>query len=511
VSDNDIDFITNLLLERETPLSLVELSHALIEKKLSDEQKLFTDRFRDVRVYRPDESYAINQKIIFPKFGHAVGTVTQTRPGANEQHGDFAVMTVAFEDDSKATRLFAARLSTPHPLSTTPVTAAELPGANTLTADDILDDQDDAIYEIVQKRLKSSSELVSLAGKWFPRSLMLNINEGHLNLAEAVLDLEGGGPMMTYEILEQMGGVGNAPEELQIFSLNYAMNQDKRFDEVGPMGAVLWYLARMEPAEVLNAPLHLRYTPIDYDPTLLTPEMRALEYEIDDELSNIELEDDEIDEATITLIYPHRRSGTFPLNAKMRSIFPTALRTPRVWVTLIDGQDDEELVGWVVREDRYVYGLSKLYRKHKLPVGAFVTIRRGEEPGTIVVDFSAYRPRTEWVRLIKPQNGQMAFEDQKRAIGAEYDALMILGTDDIAGVDAIGEQTRQQRKPLASIIRQVITELSRTSPQGTAHAKTIYSAVNVLRRSPPGPILATLISNPDFEQVGNHYWKLTSS
>jgi hypothetical protein len=178
-------------------------------------------------------------------------------------------------------------------------------------------------------------------------------------------------------------------------------------------------------------------------------------------------------------------------------------------VSLIDGQDGEELVGWVVREERYVFGLSKLYRKHRLPVGSFVSVRRGEDGSKIVVDFQSHRPRTEWVKLITPKNNQLAFDEQKRGIGAAYDEMLILGTDDINGVDALAEQTRQQRKPLSSLIRLVIAELARFSPQGAIHAKTIYSAVNVLRRCPPGPILATLISSPDFEFVGNHYWKLS--
>jgi hypothetical protein len=47
------------------------------------------------------------------------------------------------------------------------------------------------------------------------------------------------------------------------------------------------------------------------------------------------------------------------------------------------------------------------------------------------------------------------------------------------------------------------------TPQRTVHAKTIYSAVNVLRRCPPGPIFATLVARPEFEHVGGPYWRLT--
>ncbi|HRF94562.1 MAG TPA: hypothetical protein PLZ51_05205, partial [Aggregatilineales bacterium] len=81
------------------------------------------------------------------------------------------------------------------------------------------------------------------------------------------------------EILEQMGGIGDSPVSLQVLSLNYALNQDARFDEVGPAGKVLWYLSRMEPAEVKEAPPYLRYTPIEYDLRLISPQMANYEAE----------------------------------------------------------------------------------------------------------------------------------------------------------------------------------------------------------------------------------------
>lgn len=509
VTDEDLDYLTNLLLERETPLDLEALALALIEKRISDASAAIRKRYENVKIFRPAETYKVGQKLLFTALNHATATVKSVRDGNNPDYGAFRVLSVAFDDEPKRPREFACAITFDHPLNHLQDSDVALPGDEEQNAADVIAANHEMIINALRDKLKKSDDLVAVAGKWFSRSLMLELNEGHLNLAEAVLDLSGGGPLTTEEIIEQLGGIGNAPHDLQVYSLNYTMARDKRFDEVGPTGTVLWYLTRLEPAEVSATPPALRYTPVDYDPSLLTPEMVALEAELDDELSPLAPPEEALDEATISLIYPHRRIGTLPLNAKMRRIFPTALRTPRVYVTLVDGQDGEESIGWVVREERYVFGLSKLYRKHRLPVGSFVSVRHGDEPGKIVIDFRSHRPRTEWVKLLTPKNGQPSFDEQKRGIGAEYDELLILGTDDITGVDALAEQTRQQRKPLAALIRSVITELARFSPQATVHAKTIYSAVNVLRRCPPGPILATLISNPDFENVGSHYWKLS--
>jgi len=43
------------------------------------------------------------------------------------------------------------------------------------------------------------------------------------------------------------------------------------------------------------------------------------------------------------------------------------------------------------------------------------------------------------------------------------------------------------------------------------HAKTIYSAVNLLRRCPPGPILAELSARLAFVSVGGGYWRFDES
>jgi|FLYN01.1.fsa_nt_gi hypothetical protein len=510
VTQDDIEYLTGILLEREIPLSSEELARTLLQQRLDQETAQLRERFKDARFYNPAHSYEVGQKIIFPALDYATGLVVGIRPGNNPDYGPFNVIAVEFEDDPEDQREFAAELTTPHELS-----REDGNGANPITAmselspDELLNAGRDEIIAKLEERLHENDDLILLAGKWFPRSLLLDVNVGHLNLAEAVLDMMGGGPLPTERILSEMGGLGDAPLELQVFSMNYALNEDPRFDEVGPAGQVLWYLSQLEPPEVLQTPAMLRYTPIEYDRSLLTPDMLATEREIGDELSPDEGEQTPVSEARATLIYPHRRLGTLPLNAQMRQIFPTARRTPRIWITLVDGQDGEEYIGWVVHNERYVVGLNKFYRKHRLPIGAHVTARKSDDPGKVIVNFTAYRPRSEWIRLIVPQQGQINFENSKRAIGAEYDELMILGADDLQAVDELFQTTQQQKKSLTSILRSIIPPLGRLTPQGTVHTKTLYSAVNVMRRCPPGPIFATLIANPDFQNVGGPYWKLS--
>ncbi len=516
VEKQDIEFLTNLLLERETPLDTETLARALIQERINNEAAVLRERYQDARLYNPAHRYDVGQRVIFTELDYATAVVQNTRIGNNQDYGDFTVIAVKFDSDDLNTarklREFAAALGAPHTLNDVDQEADTFLTMTDLDLESIMEAAHDEIIEKVANGLKSSSDLIHMARKWFPRDLLMDVNIGHLNLAEAVLDIAGGGPMQTSEIIDQIGGLGKAPQGLQIFSLNYALNKDSRFDEVGPTGEVLWHLTRLEPQDVQQTPQMLRYTPIDYDRSLLNAALLELEVEIGDEHTAADIS--KIAEAsgpvTIPLTYPHRRLGTLPLSQNSVAIFPTARQTPRVWFTLVDGQDGEEYSAWAVRKDRYVYGLGKFYRKHKLPIGAYVTVERSTEPGKVIVNFKGYKPRTEWIRLIVPKaDGGITFENQKRAIGAEYDDLMILGADDLAGVDAAFQNAQQKKTSLASILRNLIPSLGALTPQGTVHAKTLYSAVNILRRCPPGPIFATLAANPDFQNVGGDYWKLS--
>jgi hypothetical protein len=516
IEQSDIDHITGVLLEKEQPLSTEQIARIIVDERLSREVHVLQERYKDARFYNPADTYQVGDHLIFPLLNYQSGIVKNRRAGVNPEFEPFTVIAVEFESQdgtSGPVREFASELTVPHALSRPHTGEYESQAfISTLSADEILAEAGDDIIYAVESRLSETDSLVQVAGKWFPRDLLTEVNVGHLHLAEAILDINGGGPLSTSAILNEMGGLDGGSKLLQEFSLNYALKEDSRFDEVGPKGVVLWYLNRLEPAEVQQTPRILKYTPIDYDRSVLTPDLLEIEREIGDEysLSSDSGATGTAREATITLIYPHRRMGTLPLNETSRMVFPSGQRTLRTYITLIDGQDQEEYPGWVVRKGRYVFGLNRFYRKHALPVGAHISVTQDEADPTsrIIVNFNAYRPRTEWVRLLVPQNNQIVFEEARRAIGADYDDLMLMGADNPEAVDALFETYEQQRKPLVSIIHNVISALAHLTPQGTIHVKTIYSVVNAVRRCPPGPILAALITGLDFQNVGGHYWKL---
>lgn len=505
VTDSDLEFLYNIFLEEEKPLSTRDIARRLVEQRIEQESQTLRRLIERGEVFQPRQKYQVGQVLVFPHLSFRRGEVVDQRPGFNPEHGEFTVLKVQFAPNQ--TREFASELKTPHALN---IEISEDTATPTINADAILEQYGDDIVYQIEQRLQEEDDVVYFAGRWFLRSLLVDIGVANRNLAEAVLVVHEGGPLGTEEIMRELDLPDEVNPRLQVFSLDYALFNDERFDEVGPAGKVLWYLKDLEPGAVSSVPLQLRYEPIEFPPDLLSDDLRALEREIDDELSNLRTLPKTDDPVTITLTFPHRRVGTLPLNGRLRGLFPTAYETPRILVTLIDGQTGEEMTGWVVREHRYVYGLNEFYRRHQLPVGAYVTVQTTDDPARLVVDYRAHRPRSEWIRVaVAGDDQRLHFDNQKRMIGAEYDELVALGAEDLKSVDSLWIAPDDERETLQATMRHLMGELARHSPQRTVHAKTLYSAVNVVRRCPPGPIFASLVAYPEFEHVGGPYWRLS--
>ncbi len=505
ITDEDIEYIFAVFLEEETPMTMREIARRIVQYRIVQETQLLRRQIEHGELFQPKNTYEVGQTLVFPALNYQTGEVIAERPGNNPEHGDFTVIQVNFGADPP--REFASALQGKHRLNLDDDMAKAVDTSH-IDIDHILQEYGDDINYLIEERFQQEEDIVYFAGRWFLLSLLANVSIAHLHLAEAVLVMHEGGPLTTETILKELDMPQEINPRLRVFSLDHALFNDERFDEVGPAGQVLWCLREMEPEEVMSVPMRLQYEPIEYDWRILTDELAALEQEIDDELSNLRSPAQAPSSVTFSLNFPHRRSGTLPLNSRLRHLFPTAYETSRILMTLVDGQTGEEMTGWVVREHQYVYGLADFYRTHKLPVGAYITVQQTDDPSRVIVDYMAHRPRTEWIRLAIPDENRLQFENHKRSIGAEYDDLMVLGADDLEGVDALWMSTEDPDRDLASIMRNMIAELARLTPQRTVHAKTLYSTVNVIRRCPPGPIFATLVGRPEFEHVGGPYWRL---
>jgi hypothetical protein len=100
---------------------------------------------------------------------------------------------------------------------------------------------------------------------------------------------------------------------------------------------------------------------------------------------------------------------------------------------------------------------------------------------------------------------------QKRPVAVEYDEQMIVAVDNMSVVDQVWQRMEERKPALEKVVADMFRELAKLTTQSAVHARSLYSAVNVIRRTPPGPIFAELASRPYFAHVGDAYWRFDDS
>ena len=509
ISQKDIEYLYSFLLEKETPLPSSILAEALIKDRIQfEKEKLREKQEKNGEIYFPRNEYSIGEKIQFPALNWAGGEVTDVREGNNPEQPSMHVMTVTLE--SGQSKQFAYALED-HKLNQVTTDIDEDDGDD---EKDIIEQFINIVTEKLEKKLNENQDLVRIGADWFPKSLLIEFNIGHLNLAEAVLDMHNGGPLAVESLLEQLEIDTDDPAELVQFSLNYALQEDTRFDEVGPEGIVQWFLKRLEPAYVREKPIELTYTPIEFDTSNLTEDMLFAEQQIDDELTETNPEfirKGDSKEVSVAISYPHWRIGTLPLTAHTRQFFPTALETPRVKFKLID-QTGEELSAWVVRPYNYVFGLQDWYRDLELMPGSIIKIKHGKNPGEVMIQPEKKRSNREWIRtLLIGADGGVVFAMLKQTITADFNERMAIAVPSTEVLDELWQKRFNNPLPLKKVMISIMGELAKLNQQGHVHAVELYAALNCVRRCPPGLLFSMLESNPEFTAVGDLYFRLSEN
>jgi hypothetical protein len=504
ITKQDVESLHAHLFEVETPLTMRDLASVFVETQIKAQHDAqIKQRQGDSSTYLPKEKYSAGDELVFQALGWKRGRVTAVRAGVNPEESSFDVITVALDDGSE--RMFASSLAQ-HVLNDEGAGAS---GEESFDLAAILEENGAEIEKKLETAFAQDDSLVKIAGRWFPRGLLVDVNQGQLNLAEAVLDMAQGEPQPTSALLKDVELPAGVNPKLAEFSLNYALQDDERFDEVGPAGQVLWCLRRLEPDGVREVPTFLRYDKIDYDRQVLSEAMLRLEAQLDDELGELDgVEQKEVKEITISLICPHLRAGTLPLSPRTRTLFPTAYESPRVRFTLVDGRSGLKMPGWVVRQHGYVFGLREWYKSHQLMPGSLVSVRRSPKPGEVIVEAKTQRSAKDWIRtLIVGADGGLVFAMLKQPISAEFNDRMAIYVPDFHALDPIWDKKR----PFEELVVSVMRELTKLNPQGHVHAQELYAAVNLVRRVPPAPLFALLAGRPRFIHVGDLHYRLEDS
>ncbi len=501
----DLEFLSAYLLEVETPLGPEELAIQLIcsRLRLESEQQASLPQSK---AYLPKERYAEGDNLVFPAQDWKAGRVSRVRPSKSVNGASFDVIEVLFEDGQ--TREYAAALAE-HALNQVPAEIEESPDQQ---ADLVARAHAPALAPQLAEALRQSPDFVYIAGRWFPKALIIDVGQGQLNVAEALLDMAAGGPLPTNQLLGEVELPDGVNPKLAEFSLDLALQEDERFDEVGPAGEVAWFLRRLEPEAVREASLFLRYVPIEHDRPALTDEMLDVESRLEDELTPAEFQPSgDSTEIQIALIFPHWRAGSLPLTRRVARLFPTAHESPRVRFDFVDGQNGERFQGWVVRPHGYIFGLRDWYLKRGLMPGSYVHVRRGAAPGEVQVSAEAHRSSKEWVRTaLVGADGGVVYANLKQQVNSSFDERMVIF---LPGELQALETNWQRRagKPVsnfAQLVTQTMHELAKMNTQNHVHAVELYSAMNLFLRCPPAPLFALLASRPQFQHVGHLHFRV---
>ena len=506
LNESDLETIYNHLLEIETPQTITELTSFLIKNKINEETKRMEKAKASAGdLYLPKDQYKVGQKLVFPMRNMEKGTVSRVREGHNPDYQDLQVIEVDFSPTQKVE--FASNLDA-HKLND--LTLYENKDPN-LDYETVIKNYANSISKKLNSILEENGDLVCIGGSYFPRSLLVDINQGHLNLAEAVLEMENGGPISSPELIKQIELPTNVNAKLTEFSFNLAMQEDSRFDEVGPAGVTLWFLKRMEPEQVLNCPIFLHYNGevpvLSDDISRLSP----FDFSLFDELepgNGVE----GIESVTISLIYPHLRAGTLPLTSKLKRLFPTAYETPHIKFDFVDGKTKTKFPGWVVRPFSYIYGLADWYEQQGIIPGSLIKLSRGSSRGEVIIEPENQHNSREWIRTVLVGNdGGIVFATLKQQVTCSYDERMVVMTPDFSLLDPLWDRYGDQKYPLEKVVLPIMRDLARLNPQGRIHAEELYSAVNVIKRCPPSAIFELLFTKPWASHLGDLYFTLEDS
>jgi hypothetical protein len=179
---------------------------------------------------------------------------------------------------------------------------------------------------------------------------------------------------------------------------------------------------------------------------------------------------------------------------------------------LVDGDSGKEFPGWVAREKRYVYGLEEWYQSKGLIPGSILQVRRGKEPGQVILRSETHRPSREWIRtVLVGSDGGVVFALLKQVVSSHIDERMGIAVPDVEAIDQVWTRMNKERPPFEKIVHNTVRELAKLNPQSHVHASELYAAVNVIRRCPPGPLLALLASDPSYVHVGDLHYRFGES
>lgn len=508
VSDDDLDLITGLVLEAGRPQTLEALSAAVVAQRCRQEQEAVAQQSKMGQLYRPMDSYQVGETLVFSELDFAEGAVTAVREGQNPRYEPFSVIRVAFPAGME--REFAASFDHPHPLNR-PLEELLFSGQDELTEEQLVAAYAPCVASRLEERLQGLPDWVRLNGSWFLSGLLPEVHVGHLNLAEAII-YEAGRPVGASDMLRDIGLEATASEAAGLFALNHALAGDSRFDNVSTSEERIWYLRALEPPALFARPSVLVPAFVASPEDYLGLTMVDMVEEIGDELDLVEqaiLRDTR--ELRCEVTFPHLYAGTLPFSAVFARLVHQEGRR-HFPLTLLDGRSGKRFEVWAAPAYGYLCGLGDWFAAVGMCVGGQVTFTPTDDPLTFAIGVMPARSsRSEWVRTATVSEGRLVLQMQRASVAVRYDPNTFVDVPDREAVAQLMVRSATANASLSLLIRQAFQELAKLSSQGFAHAKSIYSVVNMHRRAGAAAVFAALTRNACYDPVGDGQWAFDPS
>lgn len=515
LSDEELEHLHDLIIGKGIPQTTTFLAYEVIERRCQAEAKAVKTEITGERVipYHPRETFEKGQRLKFKRLG--IARVVETWSEHHSYHGEYLALRVR-EEATGEVRVFMAAVK--RGFEDYEPVEMEVPEgwglgkpAPYVAPGEVVEQFGNYVREVLTNRLGQDERFVHFGEEWFLADLLERVSMQELTLVEKRIR-EAGEPLKLAALVAVPDEPQTDEDFVRRFSCNYALAQDGRFDNVGTVDAPLWFLLALEPAEVVTKPEHLAIPAV--------PSTREYEY-IHEELEQVAKDlDDEAEETApppaefiqsrepvrFVLNYAHLAAGAVPLTNRIRRVFPRPAG-PRSWITFVDAHSGTRLAGWVMHEERYAWGLKEWYDAYGIRAGNYVTLQATENPTEIRVDFDELpQPRVERVRVAtRGKDGSWRFEWQEREVRYKYDPLMFIAETRFEELESLDWEAEQVGKPIFEVMCDLFPALAE-SEGGNVHAKTLYQAVNLVRRCAPATVFCQLSQRVCFDPVGEGYW-----
>jgi hypothetical protein len=504
----DLDLVTSQILEAGRPQKIEALATSIILRRYQREKEAASLHAASGDVYQPKGHFETGQRLLFTARDFSSGRVLSIRSGYNPKYGAFNVIHVSF-DSGASEGEFVCDFPYPHPLNR-PLDELFGKSDDTLSEVDLVKAMSKFITLKLENVLAEDGDFVTFDGMWFLRELLPDMHVGFLNLAEALID-QGHHPLAAREILDDLDLQITAPIEAQLFALNLAIGRDERFDNVSLNNDPVWFLRALEPTAAFKRP------------AVLVPAFQAAggEYIGSTLLEFVEQVGDELDsvadllpvtnEIRIELTFPHLYSGTLPANDQFLRSAPVS-QADHLPITLIDSRSGLRIDAWLRSKDGYICGLGEWYKKVGMCVGALLTLAVAPEPCTWTIAISPIRgKKSEWISSATVSDGVLTLKLQKVALDIKAERNMVIDVPVRDAIAGLMTEAEAAGTPLATIVFHVFDELAKQTSSRLVHAKSLYSAVNLVRRSGAVPVFAELTRRACFDPVGGGMWAFDPS